>query len=206
MLTRYRLLPTLLAALVLTTSTACATSGYGRYPGPGPRVVDDRAYRFGYDSGVDQGRDDASRGRSFNVNRHGEYRSATRGYDGYGNRNQYRDVFRRGFAAGYEDGYRRNNGNARNGSYDNRRQGGIFNDNRGGVYRSPAADNGFRDGYNAGRDDARGGDRYDARRDKRYREGDNGYDNRYGSRDAYKDQYRNAFQQGYDRGYREVRR
>ena len=201
--TRYRFLPTLLAAVVLATSTACATNSYGRYPGPGSRVgVSDRAYRFGYDAGFDKGREDIRRGRSFDLNRHGDYRNANRGYDGYGNRNQYRNAFRQAFAAGYEDGYGRIGGVNRG-----RRQGPVFNDNRnGGVFRSPAADSGFRDGYSAGRDDARDGDRYDPRRNSRYRDGDRDYDNRYGSRDAYKAQYRDAFMQGYERGYREVRR
>ena len=70
-----------------------------------------------------------------------------------------------------------------------------------GVYRSPAADNGYRDGFEAGRDDARDGDRYDPVRTSRYRSGDHNYDGRYGSRDVYKRDYRAAFEQGYREGY-----
>ena len=56
-----------------------------------------------------------------------------------------------------------------------------------------------------GRKDARGNDRYEPTREKKYRQADDGYNNRYGSKDQYRDAYRQGFQQGYDRGYREAR-
>jgi hypothetical protein len=70
-------------------------------------------------------------------------------------------------------------------------------------HATPASDNGYRDGYSAGRDDARDRDPYDPVRSSRYRAGDRGYSGRFGSRDAYKRDYRAAFQSGYDVGYRE---
>jgi hypothetical protein len=211
MLTRNRILPMLFAAAVLMTSTACAAQMYGRsprgYPAQGVRV-DDRAYRYGYDAGIQSGRDDARRGRGFNMQRHGEFRSADRGYDGYGRRNDYREIYRRGFSAGYNDGFRQFDRRGGYGGYDDRgRPSGPYYGDRGtAVFRSPATDTGCRDGYEAGRDDARGGDRFDPVRAKRYREGDHDYDSRYGSRDEYKRAYRDAFQRGYEQGYREVRR
>ena len=69
-----------------------------------------------------------------------------------------------------------------------------------------AARNGYRDGLEAGRDDARHRERFDPVRARRYREGDHDYDRRYGGRDEYKREYRAAFQQGYERGYRDARR
>jgi len=78
--------------------------------------------------------------------------------------------------------------------------------NTAGVYASPAAQIGYRDGVEAGRDDARGRQRNDPRRSKRYRNGDHEYNARYGSLDQYKQEYRAAFQQGYEEGYRDVRR
>jgi hypothetical protein len=69
-----------------------------------------------------------------------------------------------------------------------------------------AYDNGFRDGVQAGRDDARHRERFDPIRARRYREGDHDYNRRYGSRDDYMREYRAAFQQGYEKGYREYRR
>ncbi|MGC4083571.1 MAG: hypothetical protein QM736_16030 [Vicinamibacterales bacterium] len=52
-------------------------------------------------------------------------------------------------------------------------------------YVSPAHDNGYRDGLEAGERAARNGNRSDPIREKRYRDGDHDYESRYGSRDAY---------------------
>jgi hypothetical protein len=87
--------------------------------------------------------------------------------------------------------------------------GGYY---RGRDDRPPVAverrayNNGFRDGIDAGRDDARHHERFDPARAKRYREGDHDYDRRFGSRDDYRREYRAAFQQGYEQGYRQYRR
>jgi flagellar biosynthesis/type III secretory pathway protein FliH len=72
--------------------------------------------------------------------------------------------------------------------------------------RSPAAENGYRDGYAQGRNDARSRRHADPVRASRYRSGDHDYNRRYGPRDNYKREYRQGFQQGYERGYRDVRR
>jgi hypothetical protein len=69
-----------------------------------------------------------------------------------------------------------------------------------------AYDNGFRDGVDSGRDDARHHERFDPIRAKRYRQGDHDYDRRYGPRDDYQREYRAGFQQGYEQGYRQYRR
>ncbi len=198
-----RIFPALLATALLAAVPACASQGiYDRYPTPNQRI-DGRAYRNGYEAGRIEGENDARRGRRFDATRGGTYGSAQRGYDrNYGSRDAYRLAFRQGFVAGYDDGYRRNPSDrySRPPNVSGGRQDG------GAAYRSPAVDNGFRDGYAQGRDDARDGDRYDPVRASRYREGDHDYNNRYGSRDAYKRAYRDAFQQGYERGYREGRR
>jgi hypothetical protein len=69
-----------------------------------------------------------------------------------------------------------------------------------------AYDIGFRDGVDAGRDDARHHERFDPIRAKRYRQGDHDYDRHDGSRGDYQREYRAAFQQGYEQGYRSYRR
>lgn len=199
----------LLAGVVATATPACASSG-SWYGYPSDRVVvENRAYDVGYREGFEHGRDDARRGRAYDYSRHGDYREADQGYRG-GNRNAYRRIYRDGFVAGYQDAYRQfSRGSGRDG-----RWGRGYPDSRGGIqgprgdrrFASPAAENGYRDGYEQGRDDARDGDPYDARRAKRYREGDHDYEDRYGSRDVYTREYRDAFQRGYDQGYREVRR
>ena len=199
-----------LAASVLMSAPACASGALypQRYP-VGDR--DDRAYyNRGFREGQDAGVDDARRGRSYDLRRHREFRDDRRGDD----RGDLR-AFRDGFAAGYEDGYRR----LSRGRDDDRRRtyppapnyprsqgpdGGIFRD--GDRRLSPARENGYRDGFEAGQRASRNGDRFDPIREKRYREGDHDYEGRYGSRDEYKREYRAAFQQGYEAGFRGYRR
>ena len=67
--------------------------------------------------------------------------------------------------------------------------------------RSRAAEIGFRDGIEAGRDDARRRERFDPVRARRYRSADHDYDRRYGSRDEYGREYRANFERGYREGY-----
>ncbi len=186
----------LLAAAVLGSSACAFGSTYYRYPVAAPRV-DERAYTRGYDEGRVRGESDARRNRSFDYSRHGEYRSADAGYRGYGDRNEYRSLFRQGFVTGYNDGYRR----FARGSYGYPAPGYSS-----GRYGSPASQNGYRDGFEQGRDDARDGGRFDPVRSIRYRSADRDYNNRYGSREEYRREYRAAFQTGYEQGYRGFRR
>ena len=172
--------------------------------------------------GVEEGRNDARHDRSFSPQRHHEYRDADNGYHrDYGEREYYRRSFRQGFEAGYRQSYERNarygrddrdaryGRDGRYGRDDGRVYGppvvvnpGYPSGNGGyGSYGSAAAQNGYRDGVDAGRSDARDGDRFDPVRAKRYREGDHDYSERYGSRDEYKRDYRSAFEQGYRDGY-----
>jgi hypothetical protein len=209
-----RALPLLIAVVSIGT-TACVSGGYSRYPSrypyPNVRSTDDRAYSIGFDEGRNRGESDARSGRRFDYSRHGSYRNADAGYRGYGDRSSYRELYRRGFVDGYNDGFRRYD---RQGySYPAPRVGGYprthpRNYPQGypvsGAY-SPAAQNGYRDGYDQGREDARDRDRFDPVRASRYRSGDRGYNNRYGSREDYKREYRAGFQQGYEAGYRDGR-
>ena len=72
-------------------------------------------------------------------------------------------------------------------------------------YESPAArvasGRGYEDGLNRGQRDGRNRDRFDLRRDGRYRDGDHGYKSSYGPRYEYVRAYRRAFEQGYRDGY-----
>lgn len=202
-----RLLPVLFAGAVLVTAPACATTGVW-YPQRGPVVDrDDRAYyNRGLLEGRETGSDDARRGRSYQVDRHREYRDNRRGDD----RGDLR-AYRTGFEEGYDEGYRRyargNGGWDRRGGYPPTRDQGRRDrdDDRRverGRFASAAAEQGYRDGFEAGRRAADKGDRFDPVREKQYREGDRGYDRRDGSRDDYKRDYRAAFTEGYRAGYR----
>jgi hypothetical protein len=201
-----RYLSTALAAVLLTAAPAFASYG-DSYAQPGYGRGDDRAYRNGYREGRKDGESDARRGRRADYDHHDEYRDADQGFHG-GSKNEYRQIFRQGYAEGYNDGYRRN-AVVRPGPGPVFGGDGPVFDGRGRpgpVYSSPAAANGFRDGFAQGRDDARDRRRFDPVRASRYRAGDHDYSGRYGPRDEYKREYRNGFQQGYEQGYRGGRR
>lgn len=163
------------------------------------------AYDTGYREGLQRGQDDSRLGRSRDIERDSEYRSGDRGYDrSWGSRDAYRVEFRRGFEAGYRQGYsasrqdRRDEGSATRA--DRRDDGRDRRWARG--YQEPATAQGYRDGYDKGQNDSRGGDRYDPVRHGDYKSADNGYERDYGSKDAYRNNYRVGFRQGYEDGYR----
>jgi hypothetical protein len=205
----------LLVAGVAAAAPACAAQTYG-YPTRGVygRDIERRAYDYGYREGLEQGNNDARRNRSFSPERHGEFRDADDGFRrGDGDRSFYRQNYRQGFQVGYRESYNRlARSNGGYGVYGNR--GGVYG---GPVYQDPrvvtprggygnyAAQVGYRDGFDAGRNDARDRNRFDPVRSKRYRDGDHDYNNRYGDRELYKRDYRAAFEQGYCEGYGQVR-
>jgi hypothetical protein len=101
---RFGVLPVALVIGTLLTAPACAAQRSYRYS---DRGLDDRAYRNGYDEGRGRGERDARKHRRFDYERYREFRNANDGYRGNGDRTWYHREYRRGFAAGYEDGYRR---------------------------------------------------------------------------------------------------
>lgn len=82
---------------------------------------------------------------------------------------------------------------------DGRWDGGRRDDR---VDRTPAYDNGYRDGLSKGREDAEDRDRYDVDRHSWYRAGTRGYERRDGDRSRYQSHYRAGFEDGYAEGYR----
>ena len=148
------------------------------------------AFENGYREGLREGQRDGQRRGTFAFRDEREFQRADEGYHrSYGDRERYRQAFRTGYAEGYADGYRRM---------------APARDHRGGSgYRyNIAFDNGARDGYERGVEDARERRHYDVLRHRWYRSADHDYDTRYGSRQQYADQYREGFKAGYDRGYR----
>ena len=201
MWTPTRLLPAMLVAATVAATSACAGPVYS-YRGGYAQELERRAYDNGYRDGLRAGERDGRDGRVFSMERQRDWRDADDGYHrDFGDREFYRRVFRDGFRVGYSEGFNRY---TRGTVYPNRPSAypapGVVIAPRA-PYVSPAAQNGYRDGVEAGRDDARDHDRYDPVRAKRYREGDHDYHDRYGSRDEYKREYRAAFQQGYRDGY-----
>ena len=109
-------------------------------------------------------------------------------------RDAYRRTFRQGFETGYSEAF---NQFARISPRTVPFPRGVRPD----VYRSPAGQAGYRDGFEQGRKDARNRDRFAPERSSRYRSGDHDYDRRYGPKDDYQREYRTAFERGYWEGF-----
>jgi hypothetical protein len=204
MWTLKRLIPAALVsgvALVLTPACASQTYAYRGHDAQAER----RAYDNGFRDGVRAGEHDGRSGHVFAVERQHEWRDADDGYHrDIGDTEFYQRNFREGFRVGYSEGFSRYSRAAVYPSSPSAYPAPVAVPRA--TYGNPAAQNGYRDGLEQGRDDARDHDRYDPAGAKRYREGDHDYHDRYGSRDEYKREYRAAFQQGYDEGYRTARR
>jgi hypothetical protein len=182
-------------------SSDSARAGYADEAQGGYYEVRRVAYDQGYRDGARRGEEDARRGDRFGYQDERDFQRADRGYHrSLGDRDRYRQVFRDGYAAGYSAGYSRFSRYGRTGSGGAYGRVGPY-----GRYYSPALENGVRDGYEKGLEDARKNRSYDVLRHSWYRSGDRDFERRYGSKDAYKDVYRRGFQQGYDRGFRERR-
>lgn len=72
------------------------------------------ARQQGYSYGMNVGAADAQRGKSYDPQRSRYWRNATEGYSSsYGNRGQYKQVFRDAFEQGYRNGFQRYASNRR---------------------------------------------------------------------------------------------
>lgn len=76
------------------------------------------ARQQGYSYGMNVGAADAQRGQSFSPQRSRYWKNATEGYNSsYGNKGQYKQVFRDAFEQGYRDGFQRYANNNRRGRW-----------------------------------------------------------------------------------------
>ena len=66
-----------------------------------------------------------------------------------------------------------------------------------------AEQQGYRDGFERGSDDARHRRSFNLYDSGRFRDGDRGYHSEYGSKDFYRVSYREGFRRGYEQGYRQ---
>ena len=126
---------------IITVASSSAQAQYPQYPGGYERDRRDRrddrwdrrddryrdsrysyqtARQQGYSYGLSVGAGDAQRGQSFSPQRSRYWRNATEGYNSsYGNKGQYKQVFRDAFEQGYREGFQRYAYNRR-GRWDNR--------------------------------------------------------------------------------------
>ena len=138
----------------------------------------------------------AATSERFNYQDEREFQRADRGYHrSFGDRERYRQTFRDGYAAGYSEAFGRYSRVARNdgryrptpgrersiqpaGTVSFTRRLRPWCIYRNGGYYSPAFDNGARDGYEKGQEDARKSRSFDPLRHSWYRSGDRHYDDR----------------------------
>lgn len=197
----------ILALAVLVPASASAQWG------PQSRVQQSRVqpgYEEGYQRGLRAGAEDARRGAAFNFSINLDFRRGDIGYRAqFGNRDRYRNEFRRAFELGYRSAY----GNSRNGygeyydrGFPGNRQGPPWANGRGVARFDVATQQGYSDGYEAGLDDARDGRRFDPVSERRYRSADRGYNASYGLRERYKTSYRTGFLSGYEAAYQDAAR
>ena len=72
------------------------------------------AFENGLREGLEKGREDIRKNRSFDPHRHEWYRDGDRHYSSrYGSRDQYKNEYRRGFVEGYDQGYQERYGRYR---------------------------------------------------------------------------------------------
>jgi hypothetical protein len=198
-----------LAASLLAGTAACAPTRYRPYSGvrdyPDDAQYQERtAYDNGYRRGLAQGDNDARSGRAFSIERHDDYRDADNGYRReYGPKARYQTSFREGYRRGYSEAFNRSSLTYRRAP---EYPAGRYPAYGGYTASSHAAQTGYRDGYDAGRDDARDHHAFEPGRLRKYRSADHDYDRRYGGVNEYKREYRTAFERGYEEGYRTYRR
>ena len=184
----------LFAALAIagaaTATAAQSVTAFGIFEvqnGRGRGLARD-GYDRGYREGLRQGEFDARRGLTLDFQRDQIFRDGTRGYERrFGNRDLYRDDFRRGYIDGYRSSYARLRRVAPP-TYRERNAPGVFGpQQRSGGYQEPAYARGYSDGYGSGAR-GRGSRPHDPAGQRAYRDADQGYCRSHGSRDAYRKQ------------------
>jgi hypothetical protein len=91
----------LFASTLIIVLLAFSANSYGQQGGANPAAYN------GYQLGYGAGSNDRAAGQSPKVERNKTFRNADSGYSnsGYGSKDQYKQVFRNAYRAGYQDGY-----------------------------------------------------------------------------------------------------
>ena len=186
--------------------------GYGNYGGSSE--LRQTALNAGYNEGVKDGRKDRTKGRNSRYEDSSAYQKATKDYTSrLGDRELYRRYFREGYENGYgAESYTRGN---RNGDYgDNRhrdRDNGDANSNGrnsdgygnfGGSFqlRQTALNAGFSEGIKQGRSDRKNRDGRGYQGRSTYQTATKDYSSRLGDREVYQRYFREAYEHGYADG------
>jgi hypothetical protein len=190
---------------------------YGNYGGSGE--LRQTALNAGHNDGVREAANTSQNTRRANFQLSNAYRRATNGYNrSLGDRELYRRYYREGFENGYNnsnlstnrdnrnnqdwnrDG--RNNGNNNNGNQTRHGRNWDGYTNYGGSFelRQTALNAGYNEGIKEGRNDRNKRNRADYRNQNNYRNATQDYSSKLGDRAVYQRYYRDAFGNGYEDG------
>ncbi len=156
------------------------------YPAYGePQYGSDPAYQRGFQDGINDGRNARQNGHDAEATKTEHYED-TPGYNSsYGEKNTYKQIYRRGYTAGFQQAFR----------YDDRNGGYIPRHEDNAAYQR-----GFQDGINDGRSDRERGRNANPMKTEHY-EDTPGYDPSSGDKEQYKQIYRQAYTDGYQRAF-----
>jgi hypothetical protein len=167
------------------------------------RDAQDYGYQYGYSNGYHHGVSDREHHNKLKP----DVKDADNGYEkSMGSKDQYKEGYRSGFIAGYDDAVNNRPGRfsevyGPSGQESARGSADRSADYSGWSATHVASDLGYRDGLAAGQSD------YQQHRDARpedqgdYRHADHGYRSDYGDKSVYQQQYRDSFIQGYNDAY-----
>ena len=182
---------------------------YGNYGGSSE--LRRTALNAGYDEGVKEGRKDRGNGSRTEHRNLSSYQKATKDYRSrLGDRELYRRYFREGFEDGYnaesyargnKDRWDRNNNDNRNQDRLDRNEDGYGNFGGSFQLRQTALNAGFGEGVKQGREDrrTRKGDGY--QRHGTYQKATKDYSSSLGDREVFRRYFREAYEHGYADGY-----
>jgi hypothetical protein len=185
---------------------------YGNYGGSSE--LRQTALNAGYNEGIKDGRRDRMTGRHSRYEDSNAYRRATKDYSSrVGDRELYRRYFREGYENGYSaESYARDNrngdyGDNRNRNRDNgdRNRSGRGSDgysNFGGSFqlRQTALNAGFNEGVKQGRTDRKNQNGRGYQGQSTYQNATKDYSSPLGDREVYQRYFREAYEHGYEDG------
>ena len=180
---------------------------YGNYGGSSE--LRRTALNTGYDEGIKESRKDRGNGNRTEYRNLNSYRRATKGYSSdLGDRELYRRYFREGFEDGYNaESYGRGNRDRRDRNDDRdqdrfgRNEDGYGNYGGSSQLRQTALNAGFNEGVKQGREDRKSGNSNGYQRHSTYQAATKDYSSRLGDREVYQRYFREAFEHGYADGY-----
>jgi hypothetical protein len=187
---------------------------YGNYGGSSE--LRQTALNAGYNEGIKAGREDRQRSRQPDYRDRSAYQKATQDYSSrLGDRELYRRYFREGFENGYNaesyaqggrDRNDRDRDRDRNDNSDQNRRGRNWEryGNFGGSFqlRQTALNAGFNNGIEDGRKDRKKGERFNYRDKRDYQKATEDYSSKLGNKELYSRYFREGFENGYEAGYK----